>query len=188
MSLPHLAKYRKEVLEGVSGNVLEIGFGTGLNLPHYPDSIKKITTVDVNAGMNTLAQKRIDQSSIVVENLTLNGENLPMEDEFFDSVVSTWTMCSIQNIEQAMKEIQRVLKPGGRLFFIEHGLSDDKKVQSWQNCLNPIQKIWADGCHLNRNIQEIVERPNLCIEKLDKFYMEKSPRCLGYSYQGSAVK
>jgi ubiquinone/menaquinone biosynthesis C-methylase UbiE len=188
MSMPHLASHRKDVLEEVSGNILEIGFGTGLNLAHYPSSTRKITTVDVNVGMNALAKKRIEQSSIEVESLTLNGENLPMEDESFDSVVSTWTMCSIKNIDQAMCEIYRVLRPGGRLFFIEHGLSDDPKVQKWQNCINPIQKIWADGCHLNRDIQKIIEKTNLCIEKLDKFYMEKSPRCIGYSYKGSAVK
>ena len=186
--MPMLAKHRKDVLDEVSGNILEIGFGTGLNLAHYPAAIKKITTVDVNAGMNALAQKRIDQSSIEVENLTLNGENLTMEDESFDSVVSTWTMCSIQNIDQAMSEIHRVLKPGGRLFFIEHGLSDDKKVQKWQNSLNPLQKIWADGCHMNRKINEIIEKPKIRIEKLDRFYMEKAPKCLGYSYKGSAVK
>jgi ubiquinone/menaquinone biosynthesis C-methylase UbiE len=188
MSMPVLAKHRKDVLEEVSGNILEIGFGTGLNLAHYPASIKKITTVDVNEGMNAFAQKRIDQSSIEVENLTLNGENLPMEDESFDSIVSTWTMCSIQNIDQAMREIHRVLKPGGRLFFIEHGLSDDKNVQKWQNCLNPLQKIWANGCHMNRKINEIIEKPKIRIEKLDRFYMDKSPKCLGYSYKGSAVK
>ncbi|MGV7220826.1 MAG: class I SAM-dependent methyltransferase [Nitrospinales bacterium] len=188
MSMPMLAKHRKDTLEEVSGNILEIGFGTGLNLAHYPTSIQKITTVDVNAGMNALAQKRIDQSSIEVENLTLNGENLPMEDESFDSIVSTWTMCSIKNIDQALCEIYRVLKPGGRLFFIEHGLSCDPNVQKWQNRLNPIQKIWADGCHMNRKINEIIETPKLKIKKLEEFYMEKTPKCLGYSYKGSAIK
>ena len=188
MSMPALAKHRKDVLEEVSGNILEIGFGTGLNLAHYPSAIKKITTVDVNAGMNILAQKRINQSSIEVENLTLNGENLPMGDESFDSVVSTWTMCSIKNIDQAMREIHRVLRPGGRFFFIEHGLSDDKKVQKWQNRLNPLQKMWADGCHMNRKINEIIEKSKIRVEKLDRFYMEKSPKCLGYFYKGSAVK
>ena len=188
MSMPALAPHRKEVLEGVSGNILEIGFGSGLNLAHYPAGIKKITTVDVNAGMNTLAQKRIEQSSIEVESLTLSGENLPMVDESFDSVVSTWTMCSIKNIDQAMSEIYRVLRPGGRLFFIEHGLSDDPKVQKWQNRLNPLQKIWADGCHMNRKINRIIEEPNLRIVKMDQFYMENSPKCLGYTYKGSAIK
>jgi ubiquinone/menaquinone biosynthesis C-methylase UbiE len=188
MSMSVLAQHRKEVLEGVSGNILEIGFGTGLNLVHYPDSIKKITTVDVNEGMNLLAQKRIDQSSISVDNLTLNGENLPMEDESFDSVVSTWTMCSIKNIDQTLCETYRVLKPGGRLFFIEHGLSDDPKIQKWQNRLNPLQKLIGDGCHINRKINDIIETQNMSIEKLERFYMAKSPKCLGYSYKGSAVK
>ncbi len=188
MSMPMLAKYRKEVLADVAGNVLEIGFGTGLNLAHYPASISEIVTVDVNAGMNAMALKRIEQSPIHVHNLTLNGEKLPMEDESFDSVVSSWTLCSIKNVDQAMREIYRVLKPGGRLFFIEHGLSDEPKIQRWQNRLTPLQKILGDGCHINRDIKAIIEKPNLRIEKLDTFYMENSPKCLGFTYQGSAVK
>ena len=188
MSMPMLAAYRKKVLADVTGKVLEIGFGTGLNLPHYPASIAEITAVDVNPGMNSLAKKRIRQSPITVNNLLLNGEDLPMDEASFDSVVSAWTLCSIKNVDQALREIHRVLKPGGRFFFIEHGLSDDPNVQRWQNRLNPLQKILGDGCHINRDMKAIIIKPDLRIEKLEEFYMDNNPKCLGYTYQGIAVK
>lgn len=188
MSTPILTKYRKEVLAGVTGKVLEIGFGTGLNLAHYPAVIRELAAVDVNPGMNSMARKRIEKSSIAVNSHTLSGENLPMEDELFDSVVSAWTLCSIKNVDQAMREIFRVLKPGGRLFFIEHGLSGDPKVQRWQNRLTPVQKTLADGCHINRDIKAIIERPKMRIEKLNRFYMGNTLKILGYTYQGTAVK
>lgn len=136
---------------------LEIGFGTGLNLPYYRKHIQKLTTVDANPGMNALAKKRIQASDIAVEHHVLDGENLPFADQSFDSVVSTWTLCSIANVEQALKGIYRVLKPGGKYFFIEHGLSNDPQVQVWQHRLTPIQKVIADGCHFNRDIKRLIE-------------------------------
>jgi ubiquinone/menaquinone biosynthesis C-methylase UbiE len=187
MSDPTFNKYREDVLSEVSGEVLEIGFGTGLNLPHYPDRIQKITTIDANPGMNSLAQKRIEASSIQVDNKVLNSEKLPMADNSFDSVVSTWTLCSIAHVDQALKEIYRVLKPGGKFFFIEHGLSDEAEVQIWQNRLNPLQKIIADGCHLNRNIEKLVEN-HFQILKLEKFYVPKTSKTYGYLYKGVATK
>lgn len=187
MSDPLLAKYRQDVLSEVSGEVLEIGFGTGLNLHYYPERIQKITTVDVNPGMNSLAQERIATSSIQVDNKVLNGESLPMADSSFDSVVSTWTLCSIADVNQALKEIHRVLKPGGKFFFIEHGLSDEPKVQDWQNRLNPLQKLLVDGCHLNRNIEKLVDN-QFQIISLEKFYAPKYPKTHAYLYKGVATK
>ena len=188
MAQPHLAEARQALLADVEGEVLEIGFGTGLNLPHYPPNVQKITTVDVNPGMNKIAQKRIEDSSTTVDNRVLNGESLPMEDHTFDSVVSTWTLCSIQNVGQALKEIYRVLKPGGRFFFIEHGLSEDPKIQRWQNLLNPLQMRIADGCHLNRDIGVLIEEQDFNIVELDRFYMEKAPKTHGYTYRGVATR
>lgn len=187
MSDASLSNYRTSVLAQVSGETLEIGFGTGLNLPYYPKHIKKLITVDANPGMNALALKRIQASDIVVEHNVLSGENLPFASQSFDSVVTTWTLCSIANVEQALKEIYRVLKPQGRYFFIEHGLSNDAKVQVWQNRLTPIQKVIADGCHLNRDIKHLVENhfSHLTIEQ---FYSENLPKILGYLYKGVAVK
>jgi ubiquinone/menaquinone biosynthesis C-methylase UbiE len=187
MSDPRISQYREEVLSQVSGNVLEIGFGTGLNLPHYPETVEKLTTVDPNPGMNQLAQNRIESSDIEVEVQILSGEDLPFSDETFDTVVSTWTLCSIPKIEQALAEIHRVLKSGGKFFFVEHGLSDDPKIQGWQNFLTPLQKIVGDGCHLNRPIQTLVEN-QFQLLKLDRFYAPKIPKTVGYMYKGVAIK
>lgn len=187
MSAPVISQYRQQLLAEVEGEVLEIGFGTGLNLPYYSEKTNKITTIDSNPGMNKLAEKRIKQSSITVDNRVLNGENLPMEDASFDSVVSTWTLCSIAQVDRAIAEIYRVLKPGGKFFFIEHGLSNEPNIQVWQNRLTPIQKIIADGCHLDRNIEQLVKQKFTDI-KIEKFYAPKCPKVAGYMYQGIATK
>jgi len=187
MSGSNLEQYRQKLLTDVTGEILEIGFGTGLNLPHYPQSVTKITTIDPNPGMQKLARSRIKKSQITVDYKVLNGESLPMPDESFDSVVCTWTLCSIPLVEQALLEVHRLLKPGGKFYFIEHGLSQDLSIQIWQNRLTPIQKVLADGCHLNRSINDLVQQqfPNVTIEQ---FYAPKLPKVIGYMYQGIAVK
>src|SRR4051794_39822012 len=113
MDDPRMAKLRREALADVGGEVLEIGFGTGLNLPHYPEHVRRITTVDPNSGMNRLARKRIARSGISVAQQVLGGEQLPFEDETFDCVVSTWTLCSIPDVDRALDEVYRVLRPDG---------------------------------------------------------------------------
>lgn len=187
LSSPTLAKYRQEVLSNVQGAVLEIGFGTGINLSYYPKQLQKLVTVDANPGMNALAQKRLEASTITVDNRVLNGENLPMPDSSFDCVVSTWTLCSIKNVEQAIAEIHRVLKPGGKFYFIEHGLSNDPNIQIWQNRLNFINKALFVGCHINRNIKQLVatQFDDLTIEE---FYEPNTPKIDGYMYKGVAIK
>lgn len=187
MSGSNLGQYRQELLKDVSGEILEIGFGTALNLPHYPEQVTKITTVEPNLGMQKLARSRINQSQITVDYKVLNGESLPMRDATFDSVVCTWTLCSIPLVEQAISEVVRVLKPGGKFLFIEHGLSQDPRVQVWQNRLTPIQKVIADGCHLNRRIKELVEQQFLTVT-IKQFYAPQLPKVIGYMYQGVAVK
>ncbi len=181
--------FRRELLADVKGDVLEIGFGTGLNMPHYnAEQVKKITTVDPNPGMNKRAQKRIADASIAVENHMLSGEELPLENDCFDAVVSTWTLCSISDVEQSLKEIRRILKPGGRFYFIEHGLCDDPKLQKWQHRLTPIQKIVGSGCHLNRNMKTLVEKQEFTFLQIDQFYAEDVPRIGGFTYRGIAEK
>ena len=179
---------RRETLAEVGGDALEIGFGSGLNLPHYPAAVKSLVTIDSNPGMARVATSRIAACPFPVDCRLLNGERLPMEDARFDSVVSTWTLCSIVQVESALAEINRVLRPGGRFFFVEHGLSPDKAVRRWQNRLNPIQKVFADGCNLNRDIRRLVEDSGLSIEKLDNEYMPKAPRFAGYLYRGIGRK
>ncbi len=187
MSASEFSEHRRQLLKLAVGEILEIGFGTGLNLAHYPPSVQKLTVLDANPGMNALAQKRISDSDIEVKSLVANGEHLPLPDQSFDTVVSTWTLCSIANIKAALSEIYRVLKPSGKLLFIEHGLSDDPKIQLWQNRLTPLQKTIADGCHLNRNIRELLETNFEQIE-LKQFALANTPAILGSTYQGSATK
>jgi ubiquinone/menaquinone biosynthesis C-methylase UbiE len=188
MSGEDFASYRRNILADATGSVLEIGFGTGLNLAYYPsDKVQKITTIDVNPGMNKIAQKRIATSPISVDCQVLNGEKLPMTDATFDTVVSTWTLCSIQQVESAIAEIYRVLKPGGKFLFIEHGLSNEPKIQTWQHRLTPIQKIIADGCHLDREIKSLITNQfaNLSVKE---FYAPNKPKIGAYFYQGIATK
>lgn len=187
MSGESFADFRQTLLADVKGDVLEIGFGTGLNLRHYPEAVKRLTVVDPNPGMATFAQQRIVASNLAIDTQVLSSEALPMADNTFDSVVSTWTLCSIPNIEQALGEIHRVLKPNGRFFFIEHGRSPDPSIQIWQDRLPPIQKVIADGCHLNRPMQTLVER-HFKVLNLDCFYAEGFPRIAGYMYKGVATK
>jgi ubiquinone/menaquinone biosynthesis C-methylase UbiE len=187
MSGEDLAKHRRTLLADVTGEVLEIGFGTGLNLNYYPPSIRQITTVDVNPGMSKIAVKRAEAAGITVIPHTLSGENLPMADGSFDSVVSTWTLCSIPQVEQAMREVYRVLKPDGKFFFVEHGLSDDASVQVWQQRLNPIQNVLGDGCNLNRNIRQLVAQTFSQVE-VEAFPEPSLPQFVGYFYKGTATK
>ena len=132
MDQPHLAKHRKQLLTHVTGEVLESGVGTGLNLPHYPERVRKITTVDPNPGMNKLLLNRIKQTGIDADHRVLGGEQLPFEDATFDCVVSTWTLCSIPEVERAMRELYRVLKRGGRFLFLEQGVGMEPRVHTWR--------------------------------------------------------
>jgi SAM-dependent methyltransferase len=185
---PLVAGYRRELLAKVGGAILEIGFGTGLNLPHYPARVRKITTVDPNAGMQRRAQRRIEQTGIGVDQRVLGGEQLPFNDSTFDCVVSTWTLCSIQRVEQALHEIYRVLKPGGRFLFLEHGLSPEPRVQKWQRRLNWLQMWVGDGCRLDRNVRELVGAEPFSAVEVGEFYMAKMPKTHGYMYRGTATK
>jgi ubiquinone/menaquinone biosynthesis C-methylase UbiE len=183
-----LARYRKMLLAGAKGQVLEVGFGTGVNLPYYPPGIPKITALDSNPGMERLARKRIQAAWIPVETQVLSSERLPMADNSFDTVVSTLTMCSIRHLPQALRELYRVLKPGGRLLFLEHGLSPDPSVQAWQHRLTPLSKFLGDGCHLNRDIKQFVEAQPFSAVTLENYYLEDAPKIAGYMYHGTAAK
>jgi ubiquinone/menaquinone biosynthesis C-methylase UbiE len=188
LSTGEFSDLRKSLLAEVSGDVFEIGFGTGLNLPHYPSHVKRITTADPNRGAHKLAKRRIAQSSIEVVHLPLSGEHLNLPDESFNSVVCTFTMCSIPDADSAMSEMRRILRTGGRMFFIEHGLSDDPRIQKWQHRLNPLNKIIGDGCNLNRVPTTTISKSGLRMDRLDTFYLKKAPKYGGFIYRGVAVK
>lgn len=188
LSTGEFTDLRKSLLAEVSGNVFEIGFGTGLNLPHYPASVKRITTVDPNPGAHKLAARRIAQSSIDVVHIPRSGEHLDLPDESFNSVVCTFTLCSIPDVDAAVSEMRRILRTGGRMFFIEHGLSDEPRIQKWQHKLNPLNKIVGDGCNLNRIPSTTISNSGLRMERLDTFYLKKAPKYGGFIYRGIAVK
>jgi len=168
--------------------VLEIGFGTGLNLPFYPERVQRLVALDVNPAMPALAKKRIAASAIAVDYRVLDGESLPFSDASFDCVVSTWTLCSIRRVEQALAEVRRVLRPGGRFFFVEHGLSPDPDVAVWQHRLTPMQRVIADGCHLDRDIAALVKNAGFALVQLEQQYAEGLSSVLGYFSLGIAAK
>ncbi|MEA5462241.1 class I SAM-dependent methyltransferase [Leptothoe sp. PORK10 BA2] len=187
MSGQELSRYRQSLLAPVRGEVLEIGFGTGLNMPYYGDGVRSLTAIDPNVGMAKLATPRVQAATVKVDLQTANAEALPMADERFDAVVCTWTLCSIPNIEQALAEVWRVLKPGGKFFFIEHGLSPDRGVGTWQQRMTPLQRRIADGCHLDRPMANLIQAVFAQVE-LQEFYATDLPKLIGYFYQGVATK
>ncbi len=183
-----LARHRRELLAGAYGDVLEIGFGTGLNLPYYPERVHKLTAVDPNPGMHRLALKRIKPRGIEVDHHVLKSERLPFADSQFDCAVSTFTLCSIEDVAQALREVYRVLKSGGKFLFLEHGLSPEPGVQKWQHRLNGLQVRLANGCHLDRDMKALVAAPPFASVEVKEFYLERTPRTHGYLYRGVATK
>jgi ubiquinone/menaquinone biosynthesis C-methylase UbiE len=188
MRTPRIAQLRREVLAEADGEILEIGFGTGLNLEHYPDHVRHLTAVDPGVGMTHIARRRIERSAIDVELRVQTAEKLPFEDGCFDCVVSTWTLCSIRDAGQAVTEIRRVLKPEGRLLFLEHGLGEEPSVQRWQRRLTPLQRQLADGCRLDVDIEALVCSGAFRDIRVERFLMERMPRIVGSMYRGSAAK
>jgi ubiquinone/menaquinone biosynthesis C-methylase UbiE len=185
---PTVAQQRRSALATAGGEILEIGFGSGLNLAQYPKDVRRITTVDPSVGMSRRARARIEQAGIEVDQRQLSGEQLPFADNTFDSVVSTFTLCSINAVSRALAEVYRVLKPGGRFLFLEHGLSPDPGVSKWQRRLNWLQMRLGDGCRLDRNVRELVTALPFASVAVDEFYMDKTPKTHGYTYRGAATK
>jgi ubiquinone/menaquinone biosynthesis C-methylase UbiE len=187
LSSRQIQAIRTAVLADVYGSVCEIGFGTGLNLPHYPSHIKQITTVDVNPGTFRLAEPRIAASSIKVVHQTLNGERLPFADAAFDAVVCTFTLCSIRNVHQALAEMRRILAPAGQLHFVEHGLAPELRVQWWQHKLTPLIRRIGEGCHLNRDTGAMLDAGGFRILRMEHSYLKSVPRVGGYLSYGVAA-
>ncbi|MBV9331155.1 MAG: class I SAM-dependent methyltransferase, partial [Alphaproteobacteria bacterium] len=171
------------------GRVLEIGFGAGHNLPFYdPSRVTSLWALEPSSGMRARAAERVGLSPIKPEFLELSGEQIPLEDEAADTIVVTYTLCSIADVAKALSEMRRVLKRSGRVLFCEHGEAPDASVRRWQRRITPVWKIIGGGCHLDRRIPALIGQAGFRIEDLDTMYLPGTPRFAGYNYWGSATK
>lgn len=181
------SELREPFLKSLEGIVLEIGFGSGTNLPFYPVKVKKLIAIDPSTKGRELARDRLKEAKFPVEFIDYtNDQRFPLPDGSVDHVVSSFTLCTISDLEKVLSEVKRVLRPGGRFHFLEHGRSPDKTIAKWQDRLTPIQKVVAGGCHLNREFDRIIKEAGFLITKLEKHYA-KGPKVAAYIYEGSAV-
>jgi ubiquinone/menaquinone biosynthesis C-methylase UbiE len=192
--LPHLlhlsmrqdtfSTYRRRLVPSAQGRVLEIGVGSGLNLPLYTDAAQHVVGLDTSPRLLSMAQQ-VRGTAVPIELIEGSAEALPMEDKSIDTVVTTWTLCTIPDVVAALREARRVLEPSGALLFVEHGRSPDAKVRRWQDRLTPVWKRVGGGCHLNRPIRELLEATGFRIERIDTGYM-KGPKPMTFMYEGRA--
>jgi ubiquinone/menaquinone biosynthesis C-methylase UbiE len=180
---------RQKVVPLAKGKVLDIGIGSGLNIPFYnSDKIDKVIGIDPSHELIELAKELANDSKASIELVIESAESIPYPDNFFDTVLVTYTMCTIPNVAIANKEMWRVLKDDGRLIFCEHGLAPDKKISKWQNRIDPFWGKIAGGCHLNRDIQKLITDAGFSFESLDKMYIPSTPKFAGYNYWGIGKK
>jgi ubiquinone/menaquinone biosynthesis C-methylase UbiE len=180
-----LSPYRRRTVEAARGVVLEIGVGSGLNLPLYGAAVQYVCALDPSPELVRLARSRLGQALVPVWLLRASAECLPFADANFDTVVTTWTLCSVPNAVMALTEIRRVLRPGGCLTFVEHGLSPEPGVALWQRRLTPCWKHLSGGCHLDRKMDELIRAAGFQLDALETGYM-KGPRVGTFMYQGQA--
>lgn len=184
MKAPELTRIRAQLIPEATGKVLEVGIGSGLNLPFYESNVK-VTGIDPSMELQVYAREVATRSGVEVDFLSLSGEDIPCEDNYFDSVVITWTLCSIPNPAKALEEIRRVLKPSGKMIFAEHGLSPDAGVAKWQSRINPVWNVIGGGCNLNRKIDELIGQAGFSFDALAKGYIP-GPKFATYNYRGVA--
>lgn len=176
---------RRKFVPLASGTVLEVGIGSGINIPLYVGEVERLFAVDPSLDLWRLARKRLTRAPFPVEFVEGSAESIPVDDKTFDSVVTTWTLCTIEKPVKALMEMKRVLKPEGQVIFIEHGRSPDARVLAWQNRLNPLWKRIGGGCNLNRKIDDLILESGLEITRIETGYV-RGPKPLTYLYRGLA--
>ena len=172
---------------GLAGDVVEVGFGSGLNVPYYPPAVRSVAAVEPSDLAWRLAEPRISDLTAPVERAGLDGQSLDLPDASYDAAVSSFTMCTLPDLDAALVELTRVLRPGGRLHFVEHGRADDDRVRRWQRRLQPVHGRLAGGCHIDRPIAEHLDRSGLHVEHLETFY-NRGPKPFSFVYLGTAVR
>lgn len=184
---PQIMKKRSQIVPAAEGRVLEVGFGAGPNLAFYdPAKVSRVFALEPSEGMRRKARKAIKAARVEVEIIDLPGEDIPLEDDSVDTVVLTYTACTIPDIDAALAQMRRVLRPGGRLLFSEHGLSPDAGVAAWQRRIEPVWKPIAGGCHLTRRPDALLTRAGFLIEAMEADYLPKSPKFASFNYSGFA--
>jgi ubiquinone/menaquinone biosynthesis C-methylase UbiE len=181
-----LRPYRKRVLASARGRVLEIGIGSGLNLPLYSPSAREVIGLEPASRLLAMARREADRTSMHVQLIDGSAEAIPLDRHSVDTVVTTWTLCSIPQVTLALAEMRRVLKPSGQLLFVEHGLAPHERVRRWQHRLTPIWRRIGGGCHLNRPIRQLIEDAGFSISQLETGYMRGGPKPMTFMYEGSA--
>lgn len=180
-----LAPYRRRLIPTAEGRILEIGVGSGVNLPLYSERAEHVIGLDPSPKLLSLARASARQATVPVELLKGSAEAIPLADECIDTVVTTWTLCTIPDAPRALAEVRRALKKHGRLLFVEHGRSPDASVRRWQDRLTPLWRCIAGGCHLNRPMRLLIEDAGFRIERVDSSYM-KGPKPMTFMCEGCA--
>lgn len=184
--LSALRPIREWTCSGLTGDVLEVGFGSGLNVEVYPASVRSVAAIEPSDGAWRLAGDRVADAAVPIERAGLDGQRLPFADNTFDSALSTFTLCTIADVGAALAEIARVVKDGGQMHFLEHGRAPDEKVRRWQRRLEPLQKRVAGGCHLTRDIPRVLGDAGLTVTALTQFYGDGTPKPYGALSVGTA--
>lgn len=182
-----LEPLRRRACAGLKGDIVEIGFGSGLNVPFYPVDVTRVAAIEPSDLAWKLASERLRGTTVPVERSGVDGQALPLSDDSVDAALSTWTLCTIPDVTAALREVRRVLKPGGALHFVEHGLAPDDQVRRWQRRMEPLQKRLFGGCHLTRPIANLLTTAGFTITEIDVFYEKGAPKFVAADSLGTAL-